>query len=107
MTVLSLALPSLATRLIPPSVAVLTALAISPLCDWKVACWSASSFPLIPMCARTQLIPRPVSSLNASLLRRASLISCSIEDLGGAPLARLIAVDYVVLKRHSYAHIFI
>ena len=43
-------------------------------------CWSASSLPLMPMCALTQLIP--VSRLRACLRRRACLVSVSMPDLG-------------------------
>ena len=75
----------------PPSVAVRLSPAMAPLYDWKRACWSASSLPRIQICALTQLMP--VSSCCASRRCSAALMSHSIlDDLGGAPLARLIVV---------------
>ena len=79
----------------PPSVAVLLAPEISPRNDWYVACRSASSLPLMPMWALTQLMP--VSSDRVSRLRRAVLMSCSIRGRGAAPLLRLMTDAFAAM----------
>ena len=94
-TCLPLAPAALAMRRMPPSVAVLAAPATSPLYEWKVACWSASSLPRIPMWALTQVMP--VSRLRTGRRIGACLISRSMPGLGAVPFARLIVVAFAAM----------